>query len=219
MLAAPPSDADADSLFRAGRYLAAYRIYNDLQSQPSQPEHLLRMAYIQEGLQQYPKALYHLTSYYLQYQDPRVWEKIATLSKVHRISGYELTEEEQLLLWILAHKGWLFVGSGLVWLLFVLKALTSSRSRVWPAVGLVLSSVCLLLLLERQLWLPKRAVVLADVALLHLGPSAAAPLRRASLTPGTLLQVKEQGPVWTKVEWNGRASYLRTQQIGLLRYD
>ena len=210
----------ADSLFEEANYLSAYRLYADLHAQGSyKPIHLLRMAYIQESLHQYPEALYHLMDYYLQYQDTRVWEKIATLSKTRRIPGYELEEKELVLLWILTHKSVLFAGGGLMWAIFVILCLRRKGRKEWRATCLMLCSLCLFLLLERQLWLPKRAVVLTEDLRMREGPSTAAPFLSSGLPLGVLLHVEQSGPIWTKVTWSEDSGYLPTRKLGLLRFD
>ena len=217
--AAAQSASVADSLFEETDYLGAYRVYAKLHTQAEhKPVHLLRMAYIQESLQQYPKALYHLMDYYLRHQDVRVWEKITTLSKARRMTGYELTESEFMLLWILSHKDLLFLGGGLVWILFVLLCLRK-KGGSWQVTGLILCSLYLIFLLERELWLPKRAVLLTEAARLHKGPSPASPLRTVSLPAGLFLRVEESSAIWTEVKWSGSSGYLPTRQLGLLRFD
>lgn len=209
----------ADSLFATGRYLAAYEAYSQLRPEDRQLYHLLRMAYIQEGLQQHAKTLYHLMEYYAHTQKQQVWNKVATLSKTQGMGGYELEEEERILLWLLSHKGWLFGLNGSLWLFVVILCFLRRRGRFRRGVGLFVLSLGLLALLERHMWLPQRAVVLENHTGLHAGPSGAAPLYVSVLPPGTLLRVQRRGGLWTKVYWEGRQGYVRTQRLGLLRYD
>ena len=58
--------AIADSLFEARKYTESFKIYQEIHGQnQGSPSMLLKMAFIKEGLDDYPAALYYLNQYYL----------------------------------------------------------------------------------------------------------------------------------------------------------
>src|SRR5690349_20074349 len=60
----------ADSLFQQKRYTQSFEIYNKLfQSRQYSPAMLLKMAYVQEGLNRISQSAYYLNLYYLATQD------------------------------------------------------------------------------------------------------------------------------------------------------
>ena len=208
----------ADSLFETSNYGASYEAYAQLRAQRQhQPIDLLRMAYIQEGLQQYHKVLYHLMDYYLQTQDERAWRKITQLSRGHQISGYELEEWERLCMTLLKHKDWIIGLNLLIWISWIGGCFFRRKQRLSWAVGLIMLSASLVGLMEREWWMPRRAVVLAN-AELREGPSGASAVEVPRLLPGTLLRIEDSNLLWTKVRWEGEKSYIRTHHLGFLHH-
>ena len=172
------------------------------------------MAYTQEALQQYPKALYHLTEHYLETQDPRTWEKITQLSLGHRLEGYTQTEWEQLSIILLRYLHLIWGAVLLLWCYFLFVCCLKRRPRAGSYVGLMLSGLLLLALLEKRLWMPRWAITLKESSI-HEGPSAASPIKVQKLPAGTLLRIDETKLIWTSVRQSSDPSYIRTHSLGL----
>src|SRR5699024_6607043 len=84
----------ADSLFEANRYTQSLALYHQLfkEQDAYSPQMLLKMAFINEGLGNYSKALYYLNIYYLKTSDKEVRLKIEELAEKHQLSGYQFTD-------------------------------------------------------------------------------------------------------------------------------
>ena len=207
------TEEEADTLFARGRHSEAYEAYSALPKEDQKPIHLIRMAYIEEARQEYPKALYHLMEHYLETQDARTWDKITELSRGHQINGYVLSEWERLSIILLRYIHLIWGVVFLVWCYFLF-VLWRKKPQTSTYVGWLLLGLILLALLERQSWMPKWAVIL-EQSTLHKGPSAAAP-QTGTLPAGTLLKVRKNELIWTSVLWQSEDRYIRTQHLGLL---
>ena len=86
----------ADSLFALKKYTQSYQLYDSIYSvgQLNSSQMLLKMAYIQEGLGDYTKAIFHLNDYYIQTSDDRALEKMQTLGSKHNLTGYDYSESD-----------------------------------------------------------------------------------------------------------------------------
>ena len=203
-----------DSLFRAGNYLEAYTIYETLHSQGHTTQtQLLRMAYIQEGLKSYPKALAHLVDYYAQTSHTEVWHKILALSKALKVEkSYEHTSLP-FLAWLLSYE-WKIVfllgGSSLFLIGYALRRTPGSvlLGSIVVVTGMMIG------FLHKDQWLPKYVIVIEEGAHLRKSPSAASPhISDFALTQGTLCKVVHVGPVWTRLHTAQQEGYVRTQKL------
>ncbi|MCJ8164673.1 SH3 domain-containing protein [Pontibacter sp. E15-1] len=84
----------ADSLFQNQHYLEALPIYEQIldQQQLYSPQMLLKMAYIEEGLQDYTSAMYYLHLFYTKEPSRSVLRKMEELAQAHRLQGYEYND-------------------------------------------------------------------------------------------------------------------------------
>ena len=85
----------ADSLFDQKKFTQANEIFESLyHSDQSSPAMLLKMAYIQEGLENPAQALIYLNEYYSMTANKRVLEKMRTIAEEYELSGYEYSDLE-----------------------------------------------------------------------------------------------------------------------------
>src|SRR6188768_2506509 len=83
----------ADSLFLAKRYTQSMELYRSVFAQHEySPAMLLRMAYIEEGLNQTGQALYYLNLYYEATRDKAVLEKMEEVATKYNLEGYRQTD-------------------------------------------------------------------------------------------------------------------------------
>ena len=213
------SEEQSDSLFLAGRYVDAYQSYLQIPSRQRTPEQLLRMAYVQESLQQYPQSLYHLVELYVHTAEGRVLSKIYALAQREQLSGYGQLGEDQWMLLLLAHKAWAFALLGGAWLGCLALCFVQKKKRYVVGVCLMLLSGLLVALVERDAWLPRRAVVLSAESLFCEGPSAAAPRLGVAPPPGSLLTVGKHQAPWIQVWWDDTKGYMLERQLSIVHYD
>jgi tetratricopeptide (TPR) repeat protein len=208
--------AQADSLFAAGRFEAAYPLYRQelRQQQRFSARSLLRMAYVQEGLGHYPAALYYLNL--AQSRQPRLatWQKITELAQAHRLTGYSTTWRQSLLI---PFRRYYYRGLQGLLLLAVLGGvlLLTRRSAArtwWVSYATYLALVGLYL----NLLQPSRVGLVARPrAALMAGPSAAAAWLTTA-TAGDRLLVQGQRDIWYQVQWRGQQAYIRRNDLLLI---
>lgn len=207
----------ADSLFASQKFTEALQAYEGLYSSGfSSASMLLRMAYIHDGLGNYPDALYYLDQYYLISADRLTVGKISELSENKDLKGYSysdldyfqaLLQKNRLLLITL-------LGGISALLLVVIYRMTLAGQK--PMVPAFLQIVALLLMLVLvNFSVPSNGVIIYDGSLFRSGPSAGAEAMDI-IQKGHKVQVLERGPVWTKIEWEGREGYIRNSRIRVI---
>src|SRR5690349_5794198 len=86
----------ADSLFTAKRYTQSLEHYEEiLRQRQYTPAMLLKMAYIQEGLNNMGSAMYYLNLYYIATNDKSVLEKMDEMATKFGLQGYETTDSDR----------------------------------------------------------------------------------------------------------------------------
>lgn len=210
--AAVQTPAQADSLFAAGQYAAAFPGYRDLvwKKKRASPELLLKMAYAQQQLGHYPAALLYLSMAQARQPRVRTWQQLASLAAQHRLVGYPNTWQQELR--VQAQR---YYYPGLQVLL---------AGAVVGAVGLLLrrrgrgpwvSFATYLVLLAAYLHLLRPApagLVSRAGAALMAGPGASAAwLSTAAL--GDRLPVLGREDIWYRVQWQQRVAYVRATDL------
>jgi tetratricopeptide (TPR) repeat protein len=189
----------ADSLFAAKKYTQAHQAYASLLARGYQsPAMLLRMAYIEEGMQHYPLALYYLHKAYLLHPNEKIWQKIQHLAQSQQATGYNRPLPE---VWYARYAAnsaaWIAVNLVLV-ALFALWVWMARKPalRRWLVGMQVVWAGLLVLQLHAKPY--RYAVVQADVAPLMRGPSAASGVE-TTLTAGCRVRVLGKTDVWVRV--------------------
>jgi hypothetical protein len=89
----PENLKEADSLFRAKQYTQSYALYDSLLAKKSySAAMLLKMAFIQEGLNHTGLCLYYLNLYQRASDDHQAAAKMEELAEKNRLEGYRPTE-------------------------------------------------------------------------------------------------------------------------------
>src|SRR5690554_1345453 len=89
----------ADSLFATKNYQEALVIYKEIlqEDQAFSPAMLLKMAFISEGLGDYPGTTLYLSKYYDYNPSPQLPEKIKELTNQTSLSGYAISDRQRFL--------------------------------------------------------------------------------------------------------------------------
>lgn len=207
----------ADSLFEAKRYVQAFDIYKDLLENEDQysPAMLLKMAYIQEGLGAYEKALYYLSQYQRTSYNQEVLRKMENLATAHALSGYSYTEQIFFLTTLEQYRWHFVLGSlvlgGLFFFLIIRRSnLKREATFAYPAFYLLFLGLSIVLLnLE---WEQPKGIVMDNYAVLMEGPSAGARLL-TKIDRGHRVKVLGQEDVWVKIRWDEQEAYIRENHL------
>lgn len=208
----------ADSLFEATKYTEALEIYENIfQNGQVSPSMLLKMAFIEEGLENYVDALYYLNLYYVKSGNKKALVKMQEIAEANELEGYEYTDQDYLLNMLNKYKLLIQIGllaSALLLLVYILLKFKKKESARF-VIGFQVLVLALLFVFNNEFFSTDRAIILNDHTLLRSAPSAAAePLE--SIKKGHRVRVLEQSDVWVKIEWNEQSAYLRKGRIRLI---
>jgi len=204
----------ADSLFNAGKFTEALQIYQNIQnSQHATPAMLLKMAYINEGLNQYADALYLLEKYYSITANRKVIAKINDIAAANKLTGYEYTDLFFLYHLINTYYYEFIFGFSLLLTLSTLYILFKSKKYISiPMIGLQLLMVLLLIIVVNSPMKKSEAIIIADQSILMSGPSAGAePLQL--IEKGHKVKILENNLIWVKINWNNKQAYIRANKL------
>ncbi len=208
----------ADSLFESKKYTEALEIYENIfQNGQASPSMLLKMAFIQEGLENYVDALYYLNLYYVKSGNKKALVKMQEIAAANELEGYEFTDQDYLLNIVSKYK--LLIQITLIAFALLLFAYIIQKFKKNESARLALMFqvivMATLFIFNNEIFERERAIVLNDHTLLRSAPSAAAePLE--AIAKGHRVRVLEQSDVWVKIEWNDQSAYLRKGRIRLI---
>jgi hypothetical protein len=205
----------ADSLFAAKLYTQSFEHYEQiLQQKEYTPAMLLKMAYIQEGLNHIGRSLYYLNLYHLATKDKSAQEKIQELATKYNLEGYDVSETDQLLAFY--HHNRLYVSAALgAFMIFLLATgYYGKRRGVTPYASLTLSIVFALAFFAHLYYgvEVKTGIVTSASTYLMNGPSAGASVVEI-IGDGHRVEVIGRKDVWLRVRWAGNEAFVRETAV------
>jgi tetratricopeptide (TPR) repeat protein len=210
--------AKADSLFEAGAYERAYPVYRHIlrQERLVSPRLLLRMAYIQEGLEHYPAALYYLSL--AQARQPRVatWHKMTQLAQNYRLTGYSDTWQQQLLITLRRYYYrvlQVLLGGAVAGGTLLLVRRRQTGAGWWSAYA---GYIGLIIIYLNTFGPEKVGIVSRSTAALMAAPSPGATWLTTAAA-GDRLVVVGQRDIWYEVQWRGQSAYIRQHDLVLVQ--
>jgi len=208
--------ARADSLFQQKRYTQSFELYRSVFDQHQYtPAMLLKMAYIEEGLNRIAQSAYYLNLYYLVTQDEAAELKLDELSQKYQLEGYEINETDHLFARYRQYELEITLGlSSLLVFLFMLVIVQRLRFHKRPHVAwslLILVSLLLLSHLNFGNGRPK-AIISKNNTYIMTGPSAGASVI-AVVRDGHRVKIKGKKDVWIRVEWGDATGYIKESNV------
>ncbi len=176
---------------------------------------LLRMAYIEEGLNNIGPAMYYLNLYYLATNDKSVITKMEDMAKKFNLEGYKTTDADQILSF---YHDYHFYFTAFLTALSLLCLSLAFYSRVRLHKRPVVSSVFLVIVLAVffvHLNFGERittAIVTMPDTYVMSGPSAGAPVI-AIIDEGNRVEVVGKHDVWLRIRWNGEIAYVKNASL------
>src|SRR5688572_3641718 len=137
----------ADSLFIDKKYTQSLEHYQTILKQNEySPAMLLKMAYIEEGLNRIGQALYYLNLYYLASNDKTVLTKMEELATRYNLEGYENSDADQALTFYHDYHFHITLALSVIVLFLVALAFSMRKKGSRPLATGVLTAIVLLLL-------------------------------------------------------------------------
>ncbi len=205
----------ADSLYGKKKYTQSLDHYASILSQHEySPAMLLKMAYIEEGLNRIGPALYYLNLYYLASNDKQVLDKMEELATKYNLKGYDHTDADRFLTFY--HDYYLPLSIALAALALLLLSITFAlrrRGRSPIAVGIVSMLILLVLVVHINLGeKPSTGIVGNANTYLMDGPSPGAAVISV-IDEGHRVEIVGHRDVWVQVMWNGATAYIKENNL------
>jgi len=202
----------ADSLFAEKKYQEALLIYESILDDGAySPAMLLKMAFISEGVGDFPKSTLYLSKYYSHNPNPKVISKIKALTNQATLVGYNISDEQKFFKFLIDLNQEITATFALLLLLFLISifAFPTKRSGFYvPAfVFLALTFVSNNFLEEKD-----TAIVTGAPTLIMDKPTAAGNLIR-KVDAGHRVVIKSSQDIWYEIEWNERTAYIKKENL------
>jgi tetratricopeptide (TPR) repeat protein len=203
---------NADSLFQSKNYQEALVIYESIlnEGQAYSPAMLLKMAFISEGIGDYPKTILYLSKYYEHNPSPQIPIKIRELTHQTSLVGYSMSDGQQFLS-ILTDNGQLITAVLALLLILSLIALVLKGFKTGFAVA-SLFLVAMVALSNNFLKKPETGIVTGSPSLIMDHPSAGGNLIK-QVGSGHRVVIKSSVDIWYKIEWGNQTAYVKKDQV------
>lgn len=208
--------AIADSLFKAKKYTQSFEQYhNILKHKQYTPAMFLKMAYIQEGLNNIGLAMYYLNMYFLASNDKSVITKMETMAAKFNLKGYESSDAGKFLGFY--HDYHFYISVFLVALCCLLLSIiffVKFKRNSKPVASLILMTLVILVLsihLNFGERIKSGVITEADTFVME-GPAAGSPVTEI-INEGHRVEILGSKDVWLKVEWNDEVAYIKNNKV------
>ena len=208
--------AVADSLFKGKQYTQSLSQYqNILQQKQYSPAMLLKMAYIEEGLNNIGKAMYYLNLYFLASNDKTVINKMEDMAKKFNLEGYKTTDADQFLSFY--HDYHFYISCFLVALsLLIISTIfyVHVKRKQRPIAASIFLVVILVIFCVHVNFGERITTAIVSVPDTYImkGPSASAPVV-AIIDEGHRVEVVGKHDVWLRIRWNGEIAYVKNNSL------
>ncbi|HEY3403972.1 MAG TPA: SH3 domain-containing protein [Ohtaekwangia sp.] len=205
----------ADSLFLAKRYTQSMEQYRSIFAQHEySPAMLLKMAYIEEGLNQTGQALYYLNLYYQASRDKAVLEKMEDLAKKYNLEGYQQTDASRIFVYYQDHHFKISVVLAVI-IFFVFSLMVFfKRLKRNPAPSLVVLVLLLITFGAHINFGEQLSTGIVSIPNTYLmdGPSPGASVV-SKVDAGHRVEILGRNDVWIKILWQGEAVYVKENNL------
>lgn len=207
-----------DSLFQQKKYREAFDIYQKIaeQGEAYTPSMLLKMAFVKDGLGEYPETLYYLNLLYQFDKNPAILEQISNIAGEHELRGYKL-DDEQFVTDLLDTSKFTIAGAALsvMAILVIIGIIMNWGERKNIGMLFAAASVIAIFLAAFNFGYENPKAVIKERALLMSEPSPGA-RQLQQINKGHRVEVVGQEDIWYEIEWEGQKAYIRADNLLLL---
>jgi len=211
----------ADSLFNQRKYTQSFEIYfNYFEKEgKASPAMLLKMAYIQEGANNYTDALYYLNIYYDMTFNKRALRKMEELADKNGLQGYKISDIE--FFRNILNQNLLYIVSGfavLAWLIFSYMVHKKRKYRSRPSFSAfaIVFILLLLVLVANFNRFDDRGLLIGKDNFLMDGPSPGSKLVDV-VKNGHRVRILGKKGLWYKIKWEDKEVFVRDKDIRVIR--
>ena len=208
----------ADSLFNLKIYTEAKLIYDSLYYKENlySESMLLKMALIEEGLENYEKSIYYLSQYQSINNNESSEIKIQKIANNYNLEGYEKNDFDYLQN-ILKENRIIIIYSLLlsILLIFIINIYRILKSKKAPTLVLTFYIISILFFLIININLPKSGIVYFENTFIMEKPSSGSNLYQI-VKKGDKLKIIGEESVWYKIKINKTEKYIRKKNIKII---
>lgn len=209
----------ADSLYVAKRYTQSFELYQSiLQQGEYTPAMLLKMAFIQEGLNHIGQAMYYLNLYFIASRDQSALDKMEELASKYGLEGYKTSDADRALSFYHDYHLWISAAlASIAILLLSLMFYISLRRKERPVATLVVLTI-FLAAFGVHLYAGDKVsagIITSPTTYVMTGPSAASSVMEV-VSDGNRVKVIGKKDVWLKVKWYDRTGYIREGNLQMV---
>lgn len=210
----------ADSLFRVQKYTESLAVYNDIleSTGKASPAMLLKMAYINEAMENFGEALYYLNNYYNMSADQNALAKMRDLATARGLVGYEANNLDYILRAYNEYRYLLVTFFAVLGLLMLAIVYRQKKKPGKPAPGLGLALIFVMvaaLFLTNFPGLKPQGIISGANTYLMTGPSAGADLVEV-VNEGHRVEIIDWKDIWVEIRWREGAAFIRENNIKVL---
>jgi hypothetical protein len=207
--------SQADSLYDKKQYIQSIEHYREILSQHEYtPAMLLKMAYIEEGLNHAGKALYYLNLYYLATSDKAALDKMQELATKFNLEGYETSDADMLLsLYHDYHQDLSLTLGAVVLFCLALILFWKRKGKRSIAAGTVLIIILVVMVVHINFGEKISTGIIGEPNTYLLdGPSAGASVVSV-VGEGHKFEIIGKVDVWYKVRWNNSTVFVKDHSL------
>ena len=208
----------ADSLFNIKIYTKAKLIYDSLYYKENlySESMLLKMALIEEGLENYEKSIYYLSQYQSINNNESSEIKIHKIANNYDLEGYEKNDFDYLQN-ILKENRIIIIYSLLLLtlLIFIINIYRILKSKKAPTLVHTFYIISILFLCIININLPKSGIVYFENTFIMEKPSSGSNLYQI-VKKGDKLKIVGEESVWYKIKVNKTEKYIRKKNIKII---
>jgi hypothetical protein len=207
----------ADSLYRAKMYTQSYEHYTEILRQKQYtPAMLLKMAYIQEGLNNIGNAMYYLNLYFTVTNDKAALQKMEELAARFDLEGYEVSDSDRFLTFYHDSYNYISITLAALSVLFVSMVFyTRVRLKRRPVITGSFLMLFLVGFLVHVNFGDKTPLGIISNPKTYVmdGPSPGATLVTIA-SDGHRVEIIGKEDVWIKIRWeDGQVGYIRKNSL------
>jgi hypothetical protein len=209
----------ADSLYVAKRYTQSFELYQSILKQGEYtPSMLLKMAFIQEGLNHIGQAMYYLNLYFIASRDQEALDKMEELAGKYNLEGYDTSDADRFLSFYHDYHLWISATlAAIAIFLLSLMFFISFRRKERPVATVIVLFV-FLVGFGVHLYVGDKVssgIITSPKTYVMDGPSAAASVIQV-VSDGNRVEVIGKKDVWLKVKWFDQTGYIRQNNLQLV---
>jgi len=206
----------ADSLFANQRFSDARNLYASLffEQKKSTPANLLKLAFIEEGMENTVMSIFYLHQYYLFRPDAQVKAKIEEMATQNKLVGFSVDEADYAYFLYRVYGPYLELGllafAVLIFLFLLYRKINKVSLGYTPVFTFIfLVSAAYML----NFHIPyKRAVLSTDRIFLMSGPSAGSSVVDV-LTKGHRVEWIGESDIWYEIKWNEKKGWVKKSEL------